>query len=181
MLSTLPAGGVDTGKNGLFVRADKDSVVVAFRDTVAAVAPRAAIAEGRCSALHIWADATGAHADFVGIPGAAGTLPPEKKPQVGGIFTDLKVQAQPGLSARIDVDTRFITAPTVTKTIAMILGAIAVLGAIVALAALDRLSRGGDALRDWRSPSPGYPGTDRGCPGCRAGASGSQPGSPTPR
>ncbi|QQW33382.1 arabinosyltransferase domain-containing protein [Mycobacterium marinum] len=152
VLSTLPAGGVDTGKNGLFVRADKDSVVVAFRDTVAAVAPRAAIAEGRCSALHIWADATGAHADFVGIPGAAGTLPPEKKPQVGGIFTDLKVQAQPGLSARIDVDTRFITAPTVTKTIAMILGAIAVLGAIVALAALDRLSRGGDALRDWRSP-----------------------------
>ncbi len=151
VLSTLPAGGVNTGKDGLFVRADKDTVVVAFRDSVAAVAPRSAIAAGRCTILHTWADAGGAGADFVGIPGAAGTLPAEKKPQVGGIFTDLKVPAQPGLSARIDIDTRFITTPTAMKTIVMILGALAVLGAIVALAALDRLSSGG-TLRNWRSP-----------------------------
>ena len=39
----------------------------------------------------------------------------EKKPQVAGVFTDLKVAAQPGLSARIDVDTRFITSPTALK------------------------------------------------------------------
>ncbi|KZS78903.1 arabinosyltransferase [Mycobacterium persicum] len=146
VLSTLPAGGVDTGKHGLFVRADKDTVVVAFRDTVAAVASRSAIAEGRCSVLHLWADAGGAHADFVGIPGAAGTLPAEKKPQVGGIFTDLTVAAQPGLSARIDVDTRFITNPTAVKTIAMTLGALAVAVAILALAVLDRQSRGGVRL-----------------------------------
>lgn len=152
VLSTLPAGGVDTGKHGLFVRANKDAVVVAFRDTVATAAPRSAIADGRCDVLHIWADATGAGADFVGIPGAAGTLPPEKKPQIGGIFTDLKVPAQPGLSARIDIDTRFITTPTATKTIVMVLGTLAVLGAILALTALDRLSRGGEALRSWRSP-----------------------------
>jgi arabinosyltransferase A len=152
VLSTLPAGGVDTGKNGLFVRADKDTVVVAFRDSVAAVAPRSAIAAGRCSVLHTWADAGGARADFVGIPGATGTLPAEKKPQVGGIFTDLKVPVQPGLSARIDIDTRFITTPTAMKTLVMILGALAVLGAILAMAALDRQSRGGDTLRDWRSP-----------------------------
>ncbi|KKB96987.1 hypothetical protein WU83_31910, partial [Mycobacterium nebraskense] len=35
VVSTLPAGGIDAGKDGLFVRADKDLVVVAFRDTVA--------------------------------------------------------------------------------------------------------------------------------------------------
>ena len=98
------------------MRADKDAIVVAFRDTVAAVAQRPAVAAGACSVLHIWADAGGAGADFVGIPGAAGTLPSEKKPQVGGIFTDLKVPAQPGLSARVDIDTRFITAPTLIKT-----------------------------------------------------------------
>ena len=34
VVSTMPTGGVDPGKNGLFVRADKDVVVVAFRDTV---------------------------------------------------------------------------------------------------------------------------------------------------
>lgn len=152
VLSTLPAGGVDTGKNGLFVRADKNAVVVAFRDTVAAKAPRSAIEAGRCQVLHIWADIGGTGADFVGIPGAAGTLPPEKKPQVGGIFTELEVPAQPGLFAHVDVDTRFITSPTAMKTVAMVLGAMAVLGAILALAVLDRLSRGGDALRDWRSP-----------------------------
>ncbi|HWF28664.1 MAG TPA: arabinosyltransferase domain-containing protein [Mycobacterium sp.] len=151
VLSTLPPGGLDTGKNGLFVRADKSAIVVAFRDTVAAVAQRSAVAAGACSVLHIWADAGVAGADFVGIPGASGMLPSEKKPQVGGIFTDLKVPAQPGLSARIDIDTRFITAPTAIKKIVMVTGALAVLVAIMALAVLDRHSRG-RTLVNWRSP-----------------------------
>ncbi|OBF55688.1 arabinosyltransferase [Mycobacterium sp. 852002-50816_SCH5313054-b] len=151
VVSTLPTGGVDTGKNGLFVRADKDVIVVAFRDTVAAVAQRSAVAAGACSVLHLWADAGAAGADFVGIPGASGTLPSEKKPQVGGIFTDLKVPAQSGLSARVDVDTRFITAPTALKTLVMAVGTLAVLVAIAAMAALDRRSRGGNLLLDWRS------------------------------
>jgi arabinosyltransferase A len=149
VLSTLPVNGFETGKSGLFVRADKDTVVVAFRDSVAAVAPRPALAAGACSVLHIWADAGAAGADFVGMPGAAGTLAPEKKPQVGGIFTDLKVPAQPGLSARIDVDTRFTTAPTVVKRAVLALGGLAVLTAIVALAVLDRQS-GRRVPRDWR-------------------------------
>ena len=152
VVSTLPTGGMDNGKNGLFVRADKDVVVVAFRDSVAAVAQRSAIAAGGCSVLHVWADAGGAHADFVGIPGASGILPSEKKPQVGGIFTDLKVPPQPGLSARVDVDTRFITAPTAVKKVVMVVGVLAVLIAILAMAALDRRSRGEDAFISWRSP-----------------------------
>ena len=151
VVSTLPSGGVDTGKSGLFVRANKDVIVVAFRDTVAAVAQRSGVAAGACSVLHAWADAGGAGADFVGIPGAAGTLPAEKKPQVGGIFTDLTVPAQPGLSARVDIDTRFITAPTAMKKIGMAVGVLAVLVAILALSTLDRHSRGG-TLINWRSP-----------------------------
>ncbi|MBW0014390.1 arabinosyltransferase domain-containing protein [Mycobacterium sp.] len=152
VISTLPTGGVDAGKNGLFVRADKDVIVVAFRDTVAAVAQRSAVAAGACSLLHVWSDAGAAHADFVGIPGASGTLPSEKKPQVGGIFTELKVPAQPGLAARVDVDTRFITAPAAIKKLAMGAGVLAVAVAIIAMAALDRRSRGRDTLTDWRSP-----------------------------
>ncbi len=148
VFSTLPVNGFETGKHGLFVRANKDTVVVAFRDSVAAVAARSAIASGACSVLHIWADAGVAGADFVGIPGAAGTLAPEKKPQVGGIFTDMKVPAQPGLSARIDVDTRFIVAPTMLKKGVMALGGLAVLTAIVALAVLDRRS-GRRVPRNW--------------------------------
>jgi arabinosyltransferase A len=149
VLSTLPVDGFQTGKSGLFVRANRDTVVVAFRDSVAAVAARSAVGSGACSVLHIWADAGVAGADFVGIPGAAGTLAPEKKPQVGGIFTDLKVPAQPGLSARIDVDTRFIVAPTMLKRAVMALGGLAVVTAIVALAVLDRQS-GRRLPRDWR-------------------------------
>ncbi|MGB6512498.1 MAG: arabinosyltransferase domain-containing protein [Mycobacterium sp.] len=140
VFSTLPVNGFQTGKNGLFVRANKNAVVVAFRDSVAAVAARPAVNGGACSVLHIWADAGAAGADFVGIPGATGTLAPEKKPAVGGVFTDLKVPAQPGLSARIDVDTRFIVTATMLKRAVMALGGLAVVTGIVALAVLDRPS-----------------------------------------
>ncbi|WP_428339700.1 arabinosyltransferase domain-containing protein [Mycobacterium sp.] len=149
VVSTLPVNGFETGKNGLFVRANKDNVVVAFRDTVAAAASRSAVAARACSALHIWADAGGAGADFVGIPGATGTLAPEKKPAVGGIFTDVTVPAQPGLSARVDVDTRFIVAPTLLKSAVMALGGLSVLASIIALAVLDRQS-GRRTPRNWR-------------------------------
>jgi arabinosyltransferase A len=140
VLSTIPDGGIDAGRNGLFVRATADSVIVAFRDSVAAVAPRQAVNSGACSSLHVWANVGGVGADFIGIPGATATLPIEKKPQVTGVFTDLKVASQPGLSARIDVDTRFVTAPTALKTALVVLGVLATIASIVALAFLDRLA-----------------------------------------
>ena len=96
----------------------------------------------------------GVGADFIGIPGATGR-PGEKKPQVAGVFTDLEVAAQPGLSARIDVDTRFITSPTALKLGVMVLGVACVLASIVALAVLDRRSRsGGDIGRVRAACSP---------------------------
>ena len=140
VLSTVPPGGIDASRNGLFVRATSDVVVVAFRDSVAAVAPRSAVADGACSALRIWADPGQAGADFVGLPGAAGILPAEEKPQVAGIFTDMEVAPQQGLSARIDVDTRFITSPTALKLAVMVLGVACVIASLVALAVLDRRS-----------------------------------------
>ena len=78
VFSTVPPAGIDASRNGLFVRANADVVTVAFRDTVAAAAPRAAVNSGACSTLHIWANLTGAGADFVGIPGASSTQPTEK-------------------------------------------------------------------------------------------------------
>ena len=149
VFSTIPPAGIDASRNGLFVRANADVVVVAFRDTVAAVAPRAAVNSGACRELHIWANPGAVGADFVGIPGASGTLSPDKKPQVAGLFTDLKVGAEPGLSARVDIDTRFITTPTLLKLAAMLLGIVCVLASIGALAVLDhRASR--RVTRAWR-------------------------------
>lgn len=49
MFATNPPNGIDASRNGLFVRATADSVFVAFRDTVATVAPRSAIASGACT------------------------------------------------------------------------------------------------------------------------------------
>lgn len=148
VFSTIPPGGIAAGRNGLFVRANADDVVVAFRDTVAAVAPRPAIAAGACSELRVWANVGSVGADFVGIPGAAGTLSLDKRPQVAGIFTELEVAPQPGaapaatseprLTARIDVDTRFITSPTLLKLAVMTLGVLCVIASIIALAVLDR-------------------------------------------
>lgn len=138
VFATNPADGIDAARNGLFVRATADSVSVAFRDTVAAVAPREQVDAGACSTLRVWADPGAAGADFIGIPGAAGTLPPDKKPQVSGIFTELSGPAPPGLSARVDVDTRFITSPTAIKLAVMVAGLLAVAGSIAALWVLDR-------------------------------------------
>ena len=141
IFATNPADGIDAARNGLFVRANADSVFVAFRDQVAAVAPRAKVAAGACSAIRAWANPGAAGADFVGIPGATGTLPPDKKPQVTGIFTDLKVPVQQGLSARIDIDTRFITKPTALKLAVMVSGVACVIASILALVILDRRRR----------------------------------------
>lgn len=140
VFSTNPPGGIDAGRNGLFVRANADVVYVAFRDTVATVAPRDAVDSGACTELRVWANVGAVGADFVGIPGATGTLPPDKRPQVSGVFTDLEVAPGPGLNARIDIDTRFITTPTVLKLAVMVLGVVCVIASIVALAMLDRMS-----------------------------------------
>lgn len=138
VFSTIPPGGIDAGRNGLFVNANADVVYVAFRDTVAAVAPRDAVDSGACSELRIWANVGAVGADFVGIPGATGTLGLDKRPQVAGIFTDLRVAPDAGLNAHVDIDTRFITSPTALKAAVMVLGVAAVLVSIVALALLDR-------------------------------------------
>src|SRR5258708_2932215 len=75
-------------------------------------------------------------------------------PAANGLISDITAPlvsgaTQPGLSARIDVDSRFITTPTPLKLGVMVLGVICVLGSIVALAVLDRQS--GRRVRDgWR-------------------------------
>ena len=142
VFATNPIDGIDASRNGLFVRANTDSVFVAFRDKVAAVAPRKAVDSGACSTLRAWANPGAVGADFVGIPGATGTLAPDKKPQVTGVFTELKVPVQQGLSAQIDIDTRFITRPTALKLAVMVAGIACVIISIAALAVLDLRMRG---------------------------------------
>ncbi|WP_079665287.1 arabinosyltransferase domain-containing protein, partial [Mycobacteroides abscessus] len=141
VLSTSPDGGFEASRHALFVRATTDLVVVAFRDNVATVAPRKAVESGGCTTLDIWANAGGVGANFAGLPNASGTLSIENKPQVTGLFTDLKVPAAGGPTAHVVVDTRFISSPTTLKLAAMVLGIGAVAIAIAALAVLERGGR----------------------------------------
>lgn len=154
VFSTIPPGGIDAGRNGLFVNANADVVYVAFRDTVAAVAPRDAVASGACGELHIWADVDAVGADFIGIPGARGELDVDKRPQVAGLFTELPVGLDSGVRARVDIDTRFITSPTALKLAVMVLGTASVLASIIALALLDRTT--GRRLRGWDRRRTGW-------------------------
>ena len=105
MFSTIPPAGIDASRNGLFVRANADVVVVAFRDSVAAVAPRPAVESGACSTLHIWANVGGVGADFIGIPGAAGTLAARRSRRSPGVFTDLKVRRRSRACRRASTST----------------------------------------------------------------------------
>ncbi|MGU3654250.1 arabinosyltransferase domain-containing protein [Mycolicibacterium sp. A43C] len=154
VFSTIPPGGIDAGRNGLFVNANADVVYVAFRDTVAAVAPRDAVASGACGDLHIWADVDAVGADFIGIPGARGELDVDKRPQVAGLFTELPVGLDSGVRARVDIDTRFITTPTALKLAVMVLGTASVLASVIALALLDRTT--GRRLRGWDRRRTGW-------------------------
>ncbi|MUM17999.1 arabinosyltransferase [Mycobacterium sp. CBMA 623] len=148
VLSTSPDGGFEASRHALFVRATSDLVVVAFRDNVATVAPRKAVESGGCTTLDIWANAGGVGANFAGLPNATGTLSIENKPQVTGLFTDLKVPAGASApTAHVVLDTRFITSPTLLKLSALVLGLAAVAIAIGALAVLERGGRKPAALK----------------------------------
>ena len=139
VLSTVPREANDATKGGLFVRATADTVFVAFRDTVAAAAPRPS---GRRRQLQ--------HASHLGQRRTGGrrlrryprrrrdTRAGEEAPGRRHLHRPQGRPPQPGLSARIDVDTRFITSPTKLKLAVMALGVISVLASIVALALLDR-------------------------------------------
>ncbi|WP_232016942.1 arabinosyltransferase domain-containing protein [Gordonia insulae] len=141
VLTTMPTNAPKSKASALYVTATRDAVSVSFRNTVAASAPRDQL--GRCSELRIWSSPTGPGAQFVGLGDARPTiLPPDKRPQVDGIFTSLtteQVTANPGLRVHVQIDNRYVSSPTVLKLIVMVLAVISVLVALIALFLLDRL------------------------------------------
>ncbi|MFT3898699.1 MAG: arabinosyltransferase domain-containing protein [Gordonia sp. (in: high G+C Gram-positive bacteria)] len=139
VLTTLPSGA--PGGRGLSVKAG-DTVTVMSRNSVLATAPRADLA--RCAKLAIHSDSAGPSAQFVGL-GPVTKAGPEAQPQIDGIFTglprDVVARAgQQGLSARIDVDDRYETSPTLLKRLVILIGLLAVIASLVVLALLDRRS-----------------------------------------
>ncbi|RDI48474.1 arabinosyltransferase domain-containing protein [Nocardia mexicana] len=157
LLATAPPQGDRASLEAMFIRVSDTSVDVVDRNAVVASAERSQLAG--CSSIVISSDHNRTHAAFQGAtreveqpveggaPGATetvtapieGTLEGDLRPQVVGVFTDLKGGAPEGLSFHMTVDSRFSTTPTVIKLVAMIA---AVLCTLIALAALGRLDTG---------------------------------------
>ncbi len=149
VLSTAPKNGKDAALNALFVVATSQRVDVTDRNVVIASVPRdqAAGAAGApgCSSIEITSTLAGTFATFVGLtdqagkPVRGGFADPNLRPQIVGVFTDLTGPAPPGLRFSATIDTRFSTAPTTLKRIAMVLAIASTVVAVFALWRLDQL------------------------------------------
>nr|WP_084515083.1 arabinosyltransferase domain-containing protein [Nocardia acidivorans] len=171
LLATAPPQGKGADLEGLFVRVSGDSVDVLDRNAVVASAQRSEMSE--CSSIVISSDDEKTTAKFEGLtrtvekPTADGgresvTVPVESsllgdlRPQVVGVFTDLKGDVPQGLSFHMKVDSRFSTSPTILKLIAIIAAVLLTLLAMGALAVLDTSDGRGHRRifpRHWLQPT----------------------------
>ncbi|MFE3228084.1 arabinosyltransferase domain-containing protein [Nocardia sp. NPDC059228] len=152
LLATAPPQGKGADLEALFVRVSGESVDVLDRNAVVASATRTEMSQ--CSQLVITSDSTQTYASFEGVtrtvekPTADGgrelvTVPVEGRllgdlrPQVVGVFTDMKGGVPAGLSFHMTVDSRFSSSPTVIKLVAIIAAVLLTLLAMGALAVLD--------------------------------------------
>ncbi|WP_433564010.1 arabinosyltransferase domain-containing protein [Nocardia sp. CA-151230] len=152
LLATAPPQGKGADLEALFVRVSGESVDVLDRNAVVASATRTEM--NQCSQLVITSDSTQTYANFEGVtrtvekPTADGgrelvTVPVDGRllgdlrPQVVGVFTDMKGGVPAGLSFHMTVDSRFSSAPTVIKLVAIIAAVLLTLLAMGALAVLD--------------------------------------------
>lgn len=148
VLGTAPAEGKQAALNGLFVNVTDERVDVTDRNVVVASVSRERAESPACEQIEITSSEDGTFAEFVGLtkvtgpdrgePQITGFADPNLRPAIVGVFTDLTGPAPPGLSVSAEIDTRFTTAPTPLKLIAILL---AVASTVIALLALWRLDR----------------------------------------
>ncbi|MGB6052982.1 MAG: arabinosyltransferase, partial [Rhodococcus sp. (in: high G+C Gram-positive bacteria)] len=141
LLATAPPQGQGAALNSLFVRVGESNVDVLDRNVVVASAPRAEVQNASCGSIEIVSNIDYTSAEFTGLVDEegnprSGRLDGDLRPQIAGLFTDLEGAAPAGMSATIDIDSRFSSSPTVLKLLAMIL---AVVCTIIAMGALGKL------------------------------------------
>lgn len=161
LLSTVPKQAPKAVDRGLLIQRANNDLVVVIRNTPVVVAPMAAVLSPACERLTFTAKADRVTAEFVGLTQAAapGNTPDDPtaplrgersgydfRPQIVGVFTDLAGPAPPGLTVNATLDTRYSSAPTALKLIAMILGVVLTVAALIALHILDTA----DAVRHRR-------------------------------
>ena len=143
LVSTTPReAGEDAGARGLMVSVAGPNVEVRSRNILVASAPTETVAApGGCSSIRVAADSGSIGAEFIGLSvdgqGVGGRIDRDLRPQVVGVFTDLEGAAPEGMSVDITVDSRYTTQATAIKQIAIVVGILAIIVALVALHRLD--------------------------------------------
>ena len=135
LLATMPRGASKATESAMFVTATGDGVGVTVRGRQLVRADAAALA--RCERLVVSSSPTGVTARFVGTD-LFGTAEATDVPQIAGLFSGVDGDVT-GITARIVVDNRFDTSPSVLKLLVMIIGVVAALLSLLAVAALDIL------------------------------------------
>jgi arabinosyltransferase C len=148
LLSTVPKQAPKAVDRGLLIQRVNDDLVVIDRNTPVVIAPMSQVLSPGCQRLTYTAHPDKVTGEFVGLvqgpndanPGAP--LRGERggydfRPQIVGVFTDLAGPAPPGLSFSATIDTRYSSSPTLIKMVAMILGVVLTVVALIALHVLD--------------------------------------------
>lgn len=144
LLSTVPEGGVDAGKVGLFIRATADQLQVVQRNVVLLNTPREAAQNTPGCRIVVEADTSGTRGAIEGLPETAGAdhsfdlKDSNARPQIIGVYTSLPPNVSTeGLSFRSVIDTRFVSTPTTLKFWLLVLGVASTIVSLIALAVLD--------------------------------------------
>ena len=145
LLGTLPEGSPKASDRGFFVTSPDGGLVVSSLNEVLLQLTPAQVnklpddAQLKATLTH---DST-----TVEVPGTEYSEDEDYRPQLTGIYTELEDEQQlidAGLSANVDINSRFTSQPTLVKTLAMVLGLIS---ALISLAALRKMDRPAPRLR----------------------------------
>ncbi|MFZ0833985.1 MAG: arabinosyltransferase domain-containing protein [Mycobacterium sp.] len=148
LLSTVPKQAPKAIDRGLLIQRVGDNLLVIVRNTPVVTAPLSQVLSPACKEITFTAHADKVTGEFVGLvegPDSDNPGAPLKgvrdgydfRPQIVGVFTDLSGPAPPGLSFSATIDSRYSSAPTPIKLLAMILGVAMTVVSLIALHVLD--------------------------------------------
>jgi arabinosyltransferase C len=148
LLSTVPKQATKAVDRGLLIQRVGDNLLVIVRNTPVVTAPLSQVLSPACQQLTFTAHADKVTGEFVGLVNGSDSDDPgapltgertgyDFRPQIVGVFTDLTGPAPPGLSFSATIDTRYSSAPTLIKLLAMVLGVAMTVVSLIALHVLD--------------------------------------------
>ncbi len=140
VVSTVPVASGQAATKGLVVSVADGTLSVLLRDIPMLSAPVAELAG--CQQIVISSTDAATTVEFVGahrLDGTAfrNTVARDVRPQVVGVFTDLKSDQLAGANMHIDIDSRFSSTPTWLKLAVMIAAGVCTVIALIALHLLD--------------------------------------------